>query len=148
MPSGNKPSLCQCLPRPMSHYGVTGPQWFIFTCITLTALMCHWLYEGFEPKSKYPGHGQVNTPRRILWIVITYPFPKAETIITILRPDQMTNILKTTLSSVFSWKKVSFVFPMIQFCPASFVPPSHYLNQCYDIVKCTLGNKLQWNFNR
>ena len=26
--------------------------------------------------------------------------------------------------------------------------PSHYLNQCWNIVNRTLGNKLQWNFNR
>ena len=26
--------------------------------------------------------------------------------------------------------------------------PSHYLNQCWNIVKWTLRNKLQWNFNR
>ena len=26
--------------------------------------------------------------------------------------------------------------------------PSHYLNQCWNIVNWTLGNKLQWNFNR
>ena len=29
-------------------------------------------------------------------------------------------------------------------CPA----PSHYPNQCWFIVKWTLGNKLQWNFNK
>ena len=26
--------------------------------------------------------------------------------------------------------------------------PSHYLNQCWNIVNWTLSNKLQWNFNR
>ena len=26
--------------------------------------------------------------------------------------------------------------------------PSHYLNQCWNIVNLTLRNKLQWNFNR
>ena len=26
--------------------------------------------------------------------------------------------------------------------------PSHYLNQCWNIVNWTLGNKHQWNFNR
>ena len=26
--------------------------------------------------------------------------------------------------------------------------PSHYLHQCWNIVNWTLGNKLQWNFNR
>ena len=26
--------------------------------------------------------------------------------------------------------------------------PSHYQNQCWNIVNWTLGNKLQWNFNR
>ena len=26
--------------------------------------------------------------------------------------------------------------------------PSHYLNQCWNSVKSTLRNKLQWNFNR
>ena len=26
--------------------------------------------------------------------------------------------------------------------------PGHYLNQCWNIVNWTLGNKLQWNFNR
>ena len=26
--------------------------------------------------------------------------------------------------------------------------PSHFLNQCWNIVNWTLGNKLQWNFNR
>ena len=26
--------------------------------------------------------------------------------------------------------------------------PSHYLNQWWNIVNCTLGNKVQWNFNR
>ena len=31
-------------------------------------------------------------------------------------------------------------------CP--WLAPSHYLNQCWNIVNCTLMNKLQWNFNR
>ena len=26
--------------------------------------------------------------------------------------------------------------------------PSHYLNRCWVIANCTLGNKLQWNFNQ
>ena len=26
--------------------------------------------------------------------------------------------------------------------------PSHYLNQCWDVVNWTLRNKLQWNFHR
>ena len=26
--------------------------------------------------------------------------------------------------------------------------PSHYLNQCWNIVNWTLGNKIQWNLNR
>ena len=26
--------------------------------------------------------------------------------------------------------------------------PSHYLNQCWDIINWALRNKLQWNFNR
>ena len=26
--------------------------------------------------------------------------------------------------------------------------PSHYLNQCWDIVNWTLRNKFEWNFNR
>ena len=32
--------------------------------------------------------------------------------------------------------------------PAAWSAPSHYLNQCWDIVNWTLGNKLQWNHNR
>ena len=31
---------------------------------------------------------------------------------------------------------------------AAYSAPSHYLNQCLDIVNWTLGNKLQWNFNQ
>ena len=27
-------------------------------------------------------------------------------------------------------------------------PPSHYLHQCWNIVNCTLTNKLKWNLNR
>ena len=30
----------------------------------------------------------------------------------------------------------------------SWSAPSHYLNQCWNIVNWTLGNKLQWNLNR
>ena len=30
----------------------------------------------------------------------------------------------------------------------SLVAPSHYLNQCWNIVNWTLRNKLQWNLNR
>ena len=30
----------------------------------------------------------------------------------------------------------------------AWTAPSHYLNQCWNIVNCTHGNKLQWNFNR
>ena len=29
----------------------------------------------------------------------------------------------------------------------AWTAPSHYLNQCWNIVNWTLGNKLQWNFN-
>ena len=28
------------------------------------------------------------------------------------------------------------------------LPPSHHLNQCWNIVNWILGNKLQWNFNQ
>ena len=31
---------------------------------------------------------------------------------------------------------------------AAWKEPSHYLNQCQNIVNLTLRNKLQWNFNR
>ena len=30
----------------------------------------------------------------------------------------------------------------------AWTAPSHYLKQCWNIVKWTLGNKLQWNFNQ
>ena len=30
----------------------------------------------------------------------------------------------------------------------AWLVPSHYLNQCWNIVNWTLRNKLQWNFNR
>ena len=30
----------------------------------------------------------------------------------------------------------------------AWTAPSHYLNQCWNIVNLTLGNKLQWNTNR
>ena len=33
-------------------------------------------------------------------------------------------------------------------CIVAWPAPSHYLNQCWNIVNWTLGNKLQWNFNR
>ena len=34
-------------------------------------------------------------------------------------------------------------------CIFTWSVPSHYLkNQCWNIVNCTLRNKLQWNFNR
>ena len=29
----------------------------------------------------------------------------------------------------------------------AWTAPSHYLNQCWNIVNCTLRNKLQWNLN-
>ena len=30
----------------------------------------------------------------------------------------------------------------------AYSAPSHYLNQCWVIVNCTLRNKFQWNFNQ
>ena len=30
----------------------------------------------------------------------------------------------------------------------AWTAPSHYLNQCWNTVNWTIGNKLQWNFNR
>ena len=30
----------------------------------------------------------------------------------------------------------------------AWLAPSHYLNQCWNIINWTLGNKLQWNLNR
>ena len=30
----------------------------------------------------------------------------------------------------------------------AWTAPSHYLNQCWNIVNWTLGSKLQWDFNR
>ena len=30
----------------------------------------------------------------------------------------------------------------------AWTAPSHYLNQCWNIINWTLGNKLQWNFNQ
>ena len=32
--------------------------------------------------------------------------------------------------------------------PPSWTAPSHYLNQCWNIVNWSLRNKLQWKFNR
>ena len=45
------------------------------------------------------------------------------------------------------------------FCPGGYkfkslrpsdawMAPSHYLNQCWNIVNWTLGNKIRWNFNQ
>ena len=31
--------------------------------------------------------------------------------------------------------------------PGTWSAPSHYLNQCWNIVNWTLRNKLQWNLN-
>ena len=42
------------------------------------------------------------------------------------------------------WTGSSLV--QIMACPCS--PPSHYLNQCWNIVNWTFRNKLQWHFNR
>ena len=33
-------------------------------------------------------------------------------------------------------------------CLVTWLTPSHYLNQCWNTINCTLGNKLQWNLNR
>ena len=38
--------------------------------------------------------------------------------------------------------------PLVQIMAFAWSAPSHYLNQCWNIVKWTLMNKLQWNFNR
>ena len=32
--------------------------------------------------------------------------------------------------------------------PVTWLAPSHYLNQRWNIVNLAIGNKLQWNFNR
>ena len=32
--------------------------------------------------------------------------------------------------------------------PVAYSAPSHYVKQCWDIVKLTLRNKLKWNFNQ
>ena len=37
---------------------------------------------------------------------------------------------------------------LVQIMACRLAGPSHYLNQCLNIVNWTLGNKLQWNFNR
>ena len=35
-----------------------------------------------------------------------------------------------------------------RYCLVAWPAPSHYLNQCWNIVNWTLGNKLQWNLNQ
>ena len=30
----------------------------------------------------------------------------------------------------------------------AWTSPTHYLNQCWNIINCTIGNKLHWNINR
>ena len=37
---------------------------------------------------------------------------------------------------------------LLQIIACRLSGPSHYLNQCWNIVNWTLGNKLQWSFNR
>ena len=44
-------------------------------------------------------------------------------------------------------KQVVFYWGKLVFFNTVFMP-SHYLNQCCNIVNLTLGNKLQWNLNR
>ena len=57
------------------------------------------------------------------------------------------------------WTNESLRFFTLTYLPAymrqwigsaliKIMAPSHYLNQCWDIVNWTLRNKVQWNFNQ
>ena len=49
---------------------------------------------------------------------------------------RVTHICVSNLTIIVSDKRLS-----------AWSAPSHYLNQCWNIVNWTLRNKLQWNFN-
>ena len=56
----------------------------------------------------------------------------------------MPNSLRPSDAHIRRWNESSLVQIMACACSA----PSHYRNQCWNIVNWTLRNKLQWNFNR
>ena len=61
---------------------------------------------------------------------------------------------KGVVSKVFAWKEswqtlTDWTWGLVVLKHrVAWTAQSHYLNQCWNIVNWTLGNKFQWNFNR
>ena len=58
--------------------------------------------------------------------------------ISLVRSASLTLLHFTSVSFLPHWGRVKHIWPA----------PSHYLNQCWNVVNWTLRNKLQWNLNR
>ena len=60
--------------------------------------------------------------------------------------ENVFEIISVWLKGLFThWGRVTHAILTII---NSWTAPSHYLNQCWNIVNWSLGNKLQWNFSR
>ena len=116
----------------------------ILTCNSTVVLPRHLSnVKNFQPKSKFHGKLPVSLARNIpcnllrqhavlidiqIFRDVTRPFNLLRTSDAYMR--QQTN---------HHWFRLWLV---------AWPAPSHYLNQCWNIVNETLGNKLQWNFIR
>ena len=92
-------------------------------------------------------------------------------LVTIIQPRTISQAIFQPPITKICLKIVSFKMPMYQWIKThlplvphicvnesgqhwfrwwlvAYSAPSHYLNQCLDIVNCTFRNKIQWNFNR
>ena len=61
-----------------------------------------------------------------------------------------TNYLLSSMTNEAEWRLYASVNQqsLVQITLVAWTEPSHYLNQCWNIVNWTLRNKLHWNFNR
>ena len=68
--------------------------------------------------------------------------------------EQLISFKSLSRSDAWYWHKsrsINVLVAVMAYCPTTPSPDqatSHYLNQCWNIVNWTIGNKVQWNLNR
>ena len=100
--------------------------------------------QGFEASISF-----TQSPVPMQWRLITHT-GCSELLVTVTYQGCGTTFCPATINSLrpsdacMRWYKYQHWF---RWWLVAWSAPSHYLNQWWNIVNCTLRNKLQWNFN-
>ena len=111
--------------------------------VNVSGIMCRSIDIGLSMQEvKYPVDGYVIASHTILWYHYLSMLKKLF-FFSCLQLNVLTHWGRVTHICI---SKITIIGSDNGLSP--WTAPSHYLNQCWNIVNWTLGNKLQWNLNR